>query len=93
MLRNIQIYYFYILRCSDGTLYCGMSNDLDNRLAEHNLGGAKSAKYTRGRGPVKLVYQESFNSKSEAMKRECEVKKWTKIKKEILVSNSSGVVK
>ena len=62
----------YILCCADGTLYCGITNDLEKRLAAHNAG--EGAKYTRGRTPVKLVYRENHVSKSEALKREMEIK-------------------
>ncbi|MGE5626944.1 MAG: GIY-YIG nuclease family protein [Solirubrobacterales bacterium] len=66
------MYYIYILECSDGSLYTGYTNDLKNRLKMHNSG--KGAKYTRGRLPALLVYYETFDTKSEAMKRECEIK-------------------
>ena len=66
-------WYCYLLRCADGTLYCGISNDLDNRLKVHNAG--EGAKYTRGRTPVKLVYQESCTDKSAALKRELQIKR------------------
>lgn len=85
------MYHFYILRCSDDTLYCGMTNDLAKRIKEHN-GSKKSAKYTSGRRPVKLVYHENFPTIQEALKRESEVKKWTKSKKEVLVSSYSNVL-
>ena len=55
--------YVYILRCADGTLYCGWTNDLAARLDAHNSG--KGAKYTRGRGPVELAYSEMFDTQSE----------------------------
>lgn len=79
------MYYFYILRCSDNSLYCGQTNDLDRRIKEHNFDNKKSSKYTRGRRPVKLVYFKKFKTMSEAMKRESEVKKWPKAKKEALI--------
>lgn len=63
----------YMLRCSDGTLYTGWTDNLKKRLAAHNAG--KGAKYTRGRGPVDLVYKEVFASKPEAMRREYAIKK------------------
>lgn len=67
------MYYIYILKCADKTLYTGSTNDLEKRVAAHN--GAKSgAKYTRARRPVKLVYSEKFRTKSKAMKREWEIK-------------------
>ena len=67
------MYYIYILRCSDGTLYTGYTNNLENRLDLHNKG--KGAKYTRGRTPVELIYFEEFEDKIEAQKREYAVKK------------------
>lgn len=64
--------YTYILECSDGTLYCGWTNNLENRVKTHNSG--KGAKYTRSRLPVKLVYFEEYETKQEAMRREYEIK-------------------
>ena len=63
----------YLLECVDGTLYCGITNDLDKRLAAHNAG--EGAKYTRSRRPVKLAYVEACAGKSAALKRECEIKR------------------
>lgn len=80
------MYYFYILRCSDNSLYCGQTTDLERRVVEHNSGSVKSAKYTRAHRPVALVYSEKFETKQQAMKREWEVKQWTKTKKEKLVA-------
>ena len=79
-------YYFYIIRCSDDSLYCGQTTDLVRRVDEHNLNDTKGSKYTRTRRPVRLVYHEEFVTMSLAMKREAEVKKWPKVKKETLVS-------
>lgn len=62
----------YLLECADGTLYCGITNDLNQRLAAHNAG--EGAKYTRGRTPVRLVYREQCADKSAALKREREIK-------------------
>lgn len=62
----------YLLRCADGTLYCGVTNDPDKRLAAHNTG--EGAKYTRGRTPVQLAYRESCADKSSALKRERQIK-------------------
>lgn len=80
--------YTYILRCTDGTLYCGWTNDLTARLAAHNSG--KGAKYTRGRGPVTLVYSELFDTQSEAMRREAEIKKLTRARKQALIDSQNG---
>jgi len=84
------MYYFYILRCRDGTLYCGQTNDLEKRTASHNAG--KGAKYTRGRRPVKLVYFEKYRSLRQAMKREWQVKKWPKAEKAELIKNWNKII-
>ena len=69
----------YLLRCRDGTLYTGCTNNLPHRLCAHNEG--KGAKYTRARRPVVLVYQEQFATKEEAMRREWEIKHMTRDEK------------
>lgn len=68
--------YTYMVECSDGTLYTGWTNDLEERVKTHNRGAG--AKYTRSRLPVRLVYYELFATKQEAMKRECAIKKMTR---------------
>lgn len=77
------MFYVYILKCADGTLYCGYTNDIEKRLATHQSG--KGAKYTRGRLPVELVYYEEWDTKSDALIRECEIKKMTRTQKEKLI--------
>ena len=77
--------YTYILRCSDDTLYCGWTNDLEKSLAAHNAGTA--AKYTRTRRPVELVYYEEFETKQEAMSREYHIKKLTREEKLDLINH------
>ena len=72
-----------MLECGDGTLYTGWTNDLEKRVKRHNEG--KGAKYTRSRLPVKRVYQEHFDTKREAMKREAQIKKMTRKKKLLLI--------
>ncbi len=81
----METWYFYLARCSDGSLYAGVCVDLKQREAAHNAG--TGAKYTRGRRPVCIVYSERCTSKSTAMKREHEVKKWSKQKKKRLIEN------
>ena len=81
----------YIVICRDNTLYCGYSNDVEKRVSNHNRGYG-GAKYTRGRRPVKLVYYERFGSKSEALKREREIKKLTRIEKLKLIKSSSNLL-
>lgn len=76
-------YFVYILECADGTLYTGWTNDLDKRVGTHNEG--KGAKYTRSRLPVRLCYHEKLASKSEAMRREAEIKKLSRKEKLELV--------
>lgn len=65
--------FVYMLRCKDGSLYTGWTNDLKHRLAMHNSG--RGAKYTRGRGPLELVYSEELPDKEAALRRECAIKK------------------
>lgn len=71
--------YTYLLRCADGTLYCGWTNHLAARVAAHNAG--KGAKYTKTRCPVVLAYYEEYATRSEAMRREAAIKKLTKKEK------------
>ncbi|AMP20233.1 hypothetical protein AZF37_02740 [endosymbiont 'TC1' of Trimyema compressum] len=74
----------YILKCSDNTLYTGYTNSLEERINVHNAG--KGAKYTRGRSPVVLVYYESYDDKSMALKREYALKKLSREKKMNLIN-------
>lgn len=77
-------WYVYILRCGDGSLYTGITNDVQARLAAHRSG--KGAKYTRGRGPLELVYTERCPDKSTALKRELAIKALPTGKKHALVA-------
>lgn len=77
-------FFVYLLRCSDGSLYCGWTTDLQKRLAVHNSG--LGAKYTRARRPVELVYFEEHPDKRLAMKREYEIKHLTRAEKLMLAS-------
>jgi len=69
------MYYVYIVRCSDDTLYTGIATELERRIEEHNGNTDKGAKYTRTRRPVILVYSEEYIDRSSASKREYEIKK------------------
>lgn len=80
--------YTYILTCADGTFYCGWTNDLDKRLKAHNAG--QGARYTKSRRPVVLSYYEAFQTREEAMKRECAIKRLTRKKKEELMRQFKG---
>jgi putative endonuclease len=70
-----------MIRCRDGELYTGVTTDVSRRFAEHQGGGPKAAKYLRGKAPLQLVYQELVGSRSEALKREIQVKKLTRQQK------------
>ena len=76
--------YVYILRCSDGTLYTGWTNDLKKRLAAHNAGTA--SKYTRSKRPVEMLWHETYSGKTEALRREAEIKKFSRSEKLRLIS-------
>lgn len=79
--------YTYIVRCRDGSLYTGWSNDLEKRIREHNEG--RGAKYTKSRRPVALVYYEEYQTKEEAMRREYAIKKLGHREKEKLVAGKA----
>lgn len=77
------VWYLYILRCGHGELYTGITVDVEKRFAAHCAG--KGAKYTRGRGPLTLVYKEECGSHSDALRRELQIKSLPKEKKEALI--------
>lgn len=78
------MHYVYIVKCSDGTYYTGYTNDLKRRIKQHNAG--EGAKYTKGRRPVELVHSEQFETKSEAMKREYEIKQFKRQRKTEIIN-------
>jgi putative endonuclease len=78
-------YYVYLLRCSDSSLYCGYTKNIENRVKAHNAGSA--SKYTRIRRPVKLCYVEEQLTLSDALKREYQIKQFSKIRKEELAKS------
>ena len=77
--------FVYILECSDKTLYCGWTNDLEKRILAHNSGNG--AKYTKSRRPVKLLYYEEFENKNDALKREYTIKKLKRSEKDKLIAH------
>ena len=77
------MWYVYMIRCSDGSLYTGVTTDIKRRISEHSSG--KGASYTQGRTPVTLVYNERRPNRSKAMKREAEIKSWPRGKKSDLI--------
>lgn len=80
--------YIYIIKCGDNSLYTGWTNNLEKRFEEHCQG--KGAKYTKGRGPLEMVYHEVFDNKIDAMKREYSIKKLSRKEKDILVESFKG---
>ena len=81
----------YILRCADGSYYVGHTEDLKNRISLHNSG--RGASYTAARRPVSLVFQEPAGNKSEAVKREKQIKRWSRAKKEALIQGDIALLK
>jgi putative endonuclease len=81
-------HYFYVLTCRDGSYYAGYTNDVERRIKMHNEG--KGAKYTRGRGPVKLRYAGKFDSKVDAMRAEYQFKQFSRRKKEEFLLQETG---
>jgi putative endonuclease len=83
------MWYFYIIICNDSSLYSGITTNVLERLASHNKG--KGAKYTRTRRPVRLAYYEVIETKSEALKRENEIKNFSRENKLRLITHGSGL--
>lgn len=75
-------WFVYMVKCKDGSIYTGISNDVEDRIKEHNSG--EGAKYTASRKPVQLIFQEKHPDKSSAFKREIQIKRWSKVRKEEL---------
>jgi putative endonuclease len=84
-------YFFYILKCSDGSFYVGSTTNLKTRVKAHNQG--EGSAHTAKRRPVKLVYHEKFNSLGDVVKRERQVKKWSRAKKEALILGKLELLK
>ncbi|MCX6340520.1 MAG: GIY-YIG nuclease family protein [Candidatus Aureabacteria bacterium] len=82
----VRRWHVYIIRCRDGTLYTGVTNDLERRINDHNRG--TGCRYTRGRGPVKLLYRESFRSRSSALRREARIKALGREEKLMLIGKA-----
>ncbi len=91
--RDDMKYTVYILRTSSNTLYIGQTNNLEKRLKEHKNKNSKSAKYVRSFPSFKLVYSETYDSRKEAMRREYQLKNWTKEKKETLINGDAVLLK
>ena len=87
-----KVIYLYIVECSDGTFYTGVTNNLERRILEHNTGTSEKA-YTFKRRPVKLVYSNSFTDFNLAFEWEDKVKKWSKSKKQALIKGDFELLK
>ncbi len=87
------MYFVYIIRTSLDTLYIGQTNNLEKRLKEHQNKSSKSAKYIRYFNSVKLVYSEKYQTRKEAMQREYQLKRWTRLKKEALIKGDRMLLK
>ncbi len=79
-------WFVYILRCADNTLYTGITNNIVRRIDEHNNNNRRASAYTRARRPVVLVYQESFHTRSQASKREYQIRQLSRQEKDGLLS-------
>jgi len=78
-------YFLYILRTSSNTLYIGQTNNLEKRIQEHKNKSGKSAKYIRYFSSFDLIYSEKYSTRKEAMRREVQLKRWSRVKKEALI--------
>lgn len=83
-------YFVYIVECSDKSLYTGYSSNLEKRVWEHNF-GRRGARSLKGKLPVRLVYSEEYKTKSQALKREFEIKSWSRARKLKLIENKDAV--
>ena len=79
------MYFVYLIQCGDGTFYTGVTKDIKRRFIEHKTG--RGARYTRARGVVKVLYSEKATSRSQALKREAQIKSWKREKKLSLIKN------
>ena len=86
-------YFVYILRTSSNTLYIGQTNNLEKRLQEHKKKSGKSAKYIRYFSSFDLVFKEMYSTRKEAMQREYELKRWSRLKKEALIQGDRTLLK
>ena len=84
----MQEWFTYIIECEDKSLYTGCTNDLDRRFKQHCTGGG--GKYTASHRPVRVLFSEKYNTRSEALKREAQIKGWSRNKKVELIKNKSG---
>jgi len=91
-IKNLNTYYVSILKCSDDSYYVGVTNNLDTRISQHDSGIDKIA-YTYNKGPLLLVFHETFNDINQAIAREKHLKGWSRKKKEVLINNNIELLK
>ena len=90
MTNTSKKFYTYLILTENSTLYCGYTDDPKSRFEKHKAGLA--AKYTRANKPVKMVYLKEFETKSEALKEECRIKKLSRTQKEALIRSSDNII-
>ena len=88
---KVKPWHVYLVRCSDGSIYTGISDNVEARIKKHNAG--RGAKYTAQRGPVSLLYSEMLKDQGSAMKREAQIKRWGKQQKEALATGAIKVTR
>ena len=93
MSRSDKKFTVYILRTSSNTLYIGQTNNLEKRIKEHKNNSSKSAKYIRYFSSFKLIYKETYTSRAEAMRREAQLKRLSRAKKEVLIKGDMKLLK
>lgn len=86
-----KIWFVYILRCADDSLYTGVATDVARRFEEHQAGAPKGAKYTRGKGPLTLVYEREVGTRSKACKEELRIKSLSRKCKLALINDSESI--
>lgn len=86
-IQQVSTWYLYLIRCANGHLYTGITTDVARRFNEHQSGGAKAAKFLRGKGPLTLMYQETVGSRGDALRREIAVKKLSRAQKLALIES------
>ena len=84
------MYFVYIIECSDRSFYTGITNDLERRFGEHKDGAG--GHYTSSKKVERIVYSEEHDNKSSALRRECQIKKWTRTKKEALINGNKELL-
>jgi len=80
-----EVWYLYMVRTAGGSLYTGISTDVERRFAEHQAGAPRGARSLRGKGPLELVYRAPAGNRSRALRLECRIKRWSRQRKEALV--------